>query len=234
MGKRAFFVLCACSVFITANVFGEMITETQYFGGIPNLNGILTFKQFDKSADKLQSIALMICLQTTGGRLILDNDSSSPVSGLFQFGAYGSIISSDVILLNSSYMPSLQPAMAICNESFSLAADNGDGLAGFDASGPDGMSYAGDVEMDVKSGLVDQTFWSMGRKGFLGTGTFNLNYSIMQWIDFGNKNLLSYGVNPLRADGFVTVIYTYDAAPEPSTIILFSISLALFRIRTKS
>ncbi|MEN6384404.1 MAG: hypothetical protein ABFD79_04330 [Phycisphaerales bacterium] len=228
MLKKSFFflfVLLICS----QSGLSAMLTEIEYFGGSPNLKGSLTFNQFNNFEDNLVSISMLLCVQTYDGMLILDNDGRTAVSGTLQFGAKGNISSTDVILLNSSYMPALKTCSAVCEEPFNLSADNGDGLLNFDSTTPDGLTCLPSDLMDSESGFIGQNFWSMGRKGFLGTGTFKINYSITQWVDFGSFGSMTYGVSPVNTAGFVMLIYNYNPAPEPATILFFGIAALIFR-----
>lgn len=229
MTKKFFFIIVL--LLSPSQIFAEIISETKYFSGIGCLNGSLTFSQFDNSSHILQSIGILMYLQSSGGILILDNDSSKAASGTFQFGNVGSVNSSDVILLNSSYLPCLSQCSAVHNQAFSLAPDNGDGMLGFDSSTPDGLSYSGTTEINVLYGSVDNAFWSLGRKGFLGTNSFNINYSVKPLIDYGNLSGMSFAVCPPAANGFITIIYTFEA-PEVSTIFFFTCSLFILRVKS--
>ncbi|HBG27428.1 MAG: hypothetical protein A2Y10_09910 [Planctomycetes bacterium GWF2_41_51] len=226
MAKYFFLIV----VLFSTAAFAATYSETQSFNGIGNLNGSLIFNQFNGSADNLQSICVLLRLQTNGGMLVLDNDSPNAIAGTFQFGAIGFINSKDVILLDSSYLPCVNQAYAIHSQSFNLSPDNGDGLLNFDPSFPDGLALSGISAIDFKWGLVDEAFWSLGGKGFLGTDTFSINYSVMQWINYGNINGMCYAVSPAAIDGSVTIFYTYESAPEPSTILFLGFSLLILRI----
>jgi hypothetical protein len=228
MLKKSFFFSCVLLLAASQYSLAAMLTQTQYFDIESNLNGTFTFNQFN-SHGQLRSIAILFCLQTTDGRLILDNDGAHSASGLLQFGAKGSINSTDVVLLNSSYMPVLKDVLAVNEQAFSLSPDDGDGLSNFDSSSPDGLLCVGSPQMDTESGIIGQAFWSLGSKGFLGTGTFNLNYSIMQLVNYGGINNISYAVNTVDSEGYITLIYNYQPAPESATILFFSLGMLIFR-----
>ena len=222
--------------FLTVSIIGVLLTalpafavissQTQSFSGIPNLNSSLTFNQFNTGLGTLQSIQVLLYLESYGGQLILDNDSTSPASGTFQFGAAGNLnATTDVLLFNSSFQPIPSQVGAYHSQAFSLAADNGDGSGNYDSTGPDGLSYVGDLEGDVKFGFIGNAFWSLGTNGFLGTGTYNINYCILQWLDYGSIGGIEYAVNPINASGHVTIAYTYNPVPEPATIVLLTIGV---------
>jgi len=231
MIRKCFFFLCVLSITLSQFAAAQMLTQTKYFTGSSNSNGTLTFNQFDRTTGHLKSISILFYLETFGGRLILDNDSTSSASGIFEFGSCGSIGSNDVALLNPSYSPCLGNVKAIHKQSFSLTADNGDGLA-LDSSTPDGLVFNGHPEIAAATGFIGETFWNIG-KGFLGTSSFGINYSVLQWVDYGPLALMSYAVNPVNFEGFITLIYTYQAAPEPATLLFFGLSIAIVRICPK-
>lgn len=227
MIKKSFLFLSVLA-FVSQPVFALMLTQTQYFSGSSNSAGTLTFDQFNRANGHLKSISILFYLETFGGRLILDNDSTSSASGNFEFGASGSIGSNDVALLNSSYAPCLGNVKAIHTQSFSLSPDNGDGL-NLDSSIPDSLLFNGHPEIASAADFIGDTFWNIG-KGFLGTSSFGINYSIIQWIDYGSLASMSYAVNPVSFEGLVSLIYTYETAPEPATLLFFGLAIAIVRI----
>jgi uncharacterized membrane protein len=79
------------------NIFAAQVKQT--FDIKSNVNSYFNFDQFDESLGNLRSIAILFCLQITDGQLILDNDGTSRATGDLQFGARGSISSTDVVLL---------------------------------------------------------------------------------------------------------------------------------------
>jgi hypothetical protein len=211
------------------DIFAAQLKQT--FDIKSNVNSYFNFDQFDESLGNLRSIAILFCLQITDGQLILDNDGTSRATGDLQFGARGSISSTDVVLLNSSYMPTLENVFAVNEQTFNLAADNGDGLSVFDSSSPDGLLCIGIPQMGVQFGFIDKAFWSMGTKGFLGSGTFDINYSVMQLVDYGSIRLISYAVNPVETEGYITLIYNYQPTPEVGTILFFAIGTSFLKLR---
>ena len=236
MSKKRFLLFLLAWLFLIGGTANAAIsTQTQSFSGIPNLSGSSTFNQFNTALGTLTSIQVLLYLETYGGQLILDNDSTSPASGTFQFGSVGKLNATDVALFDSSFQPIPGQVNAYHSQAFSLAADNGDGLHNYDPTGPDGLSYIGDLEGGVKFGFVGSTFWAAGTKGFLGTGTFNVNYAIDQWVDYGGIGGIEYAVTPPNISGHVTIAYTYNPVPEPATIGLLTIGAfaALRRNRRK-
>jgi len=222
MLKRGLFV-CVLGVLLTAMpTFAATIVQTQNFSGIPNIGGSLTFNQFNNSGGTLQSINVLLYLESSNGQLILDNDGLTTASGTFEFGAAGDLAdTTDVVLFSSSFSPIPGQVSAYHTGTFNLAANVGDGPLDFSPAGPDGMLYTGDLEGGVATGFVGSAFWSAGTKGFTGTGTFNIKYSIEQWINYGSIGGIEYAVNPVNTTGHVTIAYNY--IPEPATIVLLTI-----------
>jgi hypothetical protein len=225
---KSFLLIFAVALFITAGLASAAsITQTKPYGpDTPNMSGSLTFNKFDSSLGTLTSIQVLFALQTTGGQLVLDNDSPSLASGNFQFGAKGTISSSNVSLLNTSFQPIPGQANAYHSGTFSLQPNVGDGSGDYDPTAPDGMLYNGGTETDTKSGYVTSVVWG----GYTGTGTYNIDYSVTQWLDYGSVSGIEVAYSPVIASGDVTVIYNYNAIPEPATMTLLTIgALALLK-----
>lgn len=199
------------------------ITQTKTFSGVPDYSTSLTFNKFDSSLGTLQSVQVLVSLAVDGGMLILDNDGVDPASGTFQFGAKGNIASTDVPLLNSSFMPVTSEIQAFYSNTFSLAGNVGDSIGDFSPLGPDGMQYNGGPQSDSKSGFVGNAFFS----SYIGTGTFVVNASASQWSTYGSVSGMEYAVSPVSSDGSVTVVYNY--IPEPATMALLGLGFVLFR-----
>jgi hypothetical protein len=225
---KKFLIFFAAALLVTAvPAFALTIPQTKDFNGIPNMSGSLNFNQFNNSGGlTLTSIQVSLYLQATGGELRLDNDSDSPASGTFQFGAKGNISSTDVALLNTLLQPIPGEVNATHSQAFSLAGNVGDGTGDYDPTPPDGLLYDGGTESNSKSDFVTSLAWP----GYIGTGTFNINYFITQWLDYGSIGGIEYAVTPVNAYGYVQVIYTY--VPEPATITLLCTGL-VFLLKRK-
>jgi hypothetical protein len=232
MAKKFLTFFTAIIVVTAAPAFADTISQTQSFSGLPNINGSLSFNQFDNNSGSwiLQAIQISFALQSIGGYVRLDNDSALPALGTLEFGNKGNISSTDVLLLASSLQPVIGQIKACHQESFSLAPDNGDGPYNYDWAFPDGLLYSGGIETNTGSGFVDSTFWA----GYIGPGSYNINYSVVQWLNYSGFGGIEYAVTPADAAGEVTVIYTYSvlSVPEPATIGLLAIGSFAF-IRKK-
>ncbi|MDD5134635.1 MAG: PEP-CTERM sorting domain-containing protein [Phycisphaerae bacterium] len=229
---KKFLIFLAVLLFVAAGpAFALTTPQTKYFSGIPSMSGSLAFDQFDTHGGiwVLDSVKVTLNLQTSGGELRLDNDSDNPASGNFEFGAKGSISSSDVPLLNSSYIAIPGTVNAYHSGSFNLAANVGDIGGDYDSSPPDGMLYTGGIETDSKFGFVGSGLWA----SYQGTGTYDIDYEVLQWLNYGSIGGIEYAVTPVTANGNVEVIYEYHVVPEPMTIGLLAMGgMALIRRKT--
>jgi hypothetical protein len=225
MVRRVIAICVLLVVLSSASAFAAIYSQVQNFAGIPNINNTFTFNQFNTSLGTLTGIQITLTVNSNGGMLVLDNDSASAASGTFEFGAMGNISSTDVILLNSMFASIPGSVGAYHSQTFSLAADNGDGIGNIDSAGPDGMTYTGGSESGSKTGTISNMLWSMGSKGFLGTGTYNLLCNIMQWSNLTSTGGVEYSVTPVTAGGSVKVDYVYNAIPEPATLAILALGL---------
>lgn len=212
-------------------VFAATIPQTKSFGpNTPNMIKTLTFNQFDDNggAYTLNSIQILFSLTSSGGQLILDNDSTEPASGTFAFGAKGNISSADVGLLKTGLIvPVVAQLDATHSSAFSLSGDPSPVPNDYNPAPTDGMLYTGGTESDSDSGFIASLLFP----GYTGTGTYDIDVTVLQWSDFGSIGGIEYAVTPVTASGEVTVIYNY--VPEPATISLLTVGALAF-IKRKS
>ncbi|MGB8226718.1 MAG: choice-of-anchor E domain-containing protein [Sedimentisphaerales bacterium] len=231
MTKR-FLIIFAAALLVTAvPAFAgpAPIVQTLTFGpNTPDMTKTLTFNKFNDygGAYTLNSIQVLFNLTSSGGQLILDNDSAEPASGTFAFGARGNISSTDVGLLKTGLItPVVAQLNATYSSSFSLSGDPNPVLHDYNPDPNDGMLYIGVTEFDDDSGFIASILFP----GYIGTGTYNIDASVIQWSTFGGVSGIEYAVTPVSANGEVTVIYNYTV-PEPATISLLCIgTLALLK-----
>ncbi|MBN1787471.1 MAG: PEP-CTERM sorting domain-containing protein [Sedimentisphaerales bacterium] len=232
MAKKFFYIFAAALLLTVVPAFADTIVQTQPFNGVPNMSGPLTFNQFDDNGGLwvLSSIEIEVNLQANCGQLVLDNDSQDPAAGNFEFGAKGSISSSDVSLTDIAFNPITGQVDAYYSGAFSLDPnDLGDGSGDYDPTPPDGMQYNGTLQTDSSSAFVNVGAWT----GYMGSGTYDIDYSVIQWLDYGSISGIEVAFTPVNACGDVTVTYTYEVIPEPTTIALLTISTLGFLKRKK-
>jgi len=106
----------------------------------------------------------------------------------------------------------------------SLTANNGDAVNQFDADEL-GFDYdrmdgplSNDPESLTGSGDVNSSYFS----DYVGTGTFAVNYSSLQYQHWSGASGNSTSSSPISSRGYVTITYTYDytPVPEPTTFAL--------------
>jgi len=214
-----FLALAVLFVAVTS-VSAEQEYQFQEFDGIPNINAPLTFNKFDSNLGTLQSITMLFTVNIYGGQLILDNDSDQPASGQWELGAAGTLISNDVSLTNSSLQPLFTtPLQVVTSGAFNLAANEGDGQSELSALTPDGATFIGQNGTDNVNGSIGTgAFTGYVWDNVNGTGTYDINANIVQWVNYGSIGGIEYSVTPVNADGKLEVWYNYATVPEPGSI----------------
>ncbi len=214
---KRFFKLIVHQLFLiiifTTPIFASTITQTYNFSGVPNYSNTYTFSQFNPATGILNSIEISLNLSITGGCLKVDNDGISALNGTANFGAKGSLSSSDVALINDSSLSPWQNLNSYSTTMFNLASDNGDGVT-FDSSATDGGEYNG---VSASAGITDFVKSDL-YAAYEGNGTYNITLSVDQYIQFAGLSGISYAANPVNTSGSLTVKYSYT--PEPATIVL--------------
>jgi len=205
-------------------------TQEVRFCGIPNFTETLTFNQFDDMGGTrtLQSIEVYLELNVDHGTFILDNDGELPASGTFEFGAKGSLSSTDVDLLDMSLQPVISEVQSLHSQAFDLDGNIGDGQFDFDPAAPDGLEYNGTLVSNWESGYINPTLFSQ----YIGMDTFDLDVFIEQWSEFGGVSGIEWAVTPVDSCGRAIVEYCYT--PEPSTIVALALGTIFLRRRRSS
>jgi len=216
--KKISIFFAVTSLVMAVPAFAYTISQSQVFTGITNMSGSLPdFNQFDNHGDiwQLQSIQVSFTLQTSGGYLEIYNNSSSPASITFDFGTNGFIASTDV-----------------CLPDMSLQVYDGNHIELSNLG--DSRSYDGGIKTNTKLVSIGETFWNAGNKGFEGTGTYTIDYSISQWFDWSGSGWIRFDSLPPNASSIVTVLYTYnETIPEPATIALLGTGILVFLLKRK-
>ena len=195
------------------------ISQTQTFGGTPNLSQAMTFNEFDDQGGSLilMSVFVSMDLDVDGGLLILDNDGEFAASGNYEFGAKADISSVDVSLLDNTFQPVLPELTGLTTGAFALDPNDGDILGDFSPLGGDALTVTGSLQSDSASGFIANLMLTQ----FIGTSTFDIVGDAVQWSDFGGVSGIEWAVTPVTANGSVTVVYNYEV-PEPATMSLLA------------
>ena len=212
-------------LFAGSTSFAAIIPQIKNFNGTPDFGEMFTFDQFDSGLGTLDSIEIILTLNTSDGTFKADNDSSKLCSGNVKFGSQGTLYSLDVVLLNDSFINPWSDAKSYTSKSFNLGIENGDG-AMFDTTEPDGYEFTVNSSL-VKSDFIKSQFHS----GFIGNSTFEIFLDLNQYIQICGLGGVQFSADPVTASGSVEIKYSYTI-PEPSTVLLFSLcGLAFFKRR---
>ena len=207
------------------------ILQSKDFSGTPNLSESLTFAKFNTMGGTrvLYSVEVTLGLNVSGGGLVLDNDSDTGANGIFEFGAKGSISSSDVSLLSSTLFPITAEVEALHSDNFTLGANVDDTAWDWSPLGPDGMQYNGGQASDSASGAIADMVFGQ----YIGSGTFNIDVDVIQWLDYSSVSGIECAFTPVNALGYVDVVYGYTVVPEPVTVSLLGLGGLLIRRKRK-
>jgi hypothetical protein len=125
------------------------------------------------------------------------------------------------------------PVIAATSESFTLTADDGDaevgGTGSFSEEGGDYGQVVGGTVTSSNADAVGSQWWQFPGFSYFGTETFTIVANVNQYTDLGSFSGSQQQIDPLNANGSVTITWDYNgpgpfgpAIPEPSTLILLT------------
>ena len=111
--------------------------------------------------------------------------------------------------------------------SLSVAEDDGDtttySTVGLDSASYEGGTVSNSANRSVTSGVFSD---------YTGLGTFTIDFTSNQINSSDSFSGIQTQIDPVASNGFITVEYTYEAVPEPTSALLGGIGcLALLRRR---
>jgi hypothetical protein len=211
-------LLAAAFAVLCSSVYGQVLTQTQTFSGLPNFSAPLLFNQYNGNPADLQNVNISYSITISGGQFIVDNDSQVTAITTATFGASLYATSSDVILADNAFQQIIQGASAVNSQLFILGPDNGDGVNNYDSSGPDGGILVGTTKTETGNGDVN----SLGYGGYIGAGQFTINALTNQVGYLSYNSGIETATTPVNVSGSITV--TYEAVPETSSAALLGLA----------
>lgn len=202
------------------------IVQSQAFSFVPDGTAALTFNQFDTSLGTLASITITTNVTKTGGSLFVDNESATPASGNISQSVTINLTSA-VSLVDTAFTPIGTGVAATSSYTANVGADDGDG-PGVQSTGPDydGTSFGPTSTSQTKNVFAG----AFG--GYQGVGTYVIDAGGVQGFNTSAIGGAAVAIDPATVSGDVTITYTYDAVPEPTSALLGGIGcLALLRRR---
>jgi len=196
----------------------------------------LSFNAFDDGGGirALTSVAVETTLSTWGGSFGVQNlsgSSSSPAT--VKFGVDGSISSSDVSL--KGLTTSSQFIIAYTTGTSPILSPYGQPGDTYTVNGPASSNpKIYDTGMQTVSGSLNTQGYTISN---LGSPTFVIAYNSTGYEKYSGGNL-QQEINPMYANGSVTVVYNYTGVPfpvpEPATIGLFLIGGLALMLRKRN
>jgi len=200
------------SIALNANAATTVQMGTITNGPVPSasfpLTTPFTFNQFDPSVGTLTSVTLTIAAEASAD-VIGDNESGNDAT--FTASLNGSV---------SATIPAFINAVAVLSQSAGPVGVDADNDVAADFIGTDANDFG-----TIASANSDSDFATTGLTAFIGTGTIaGLVSDNQTWGVSGGGDAVTLVTNS-QSSTVWTVVYTYDAVPEPSTALLGLIGL---------
>lgn len=216
-------ILAASALLAGSSAYGQYI-QTETFSFTPNGNVNLVFNQLNVSLASISSIQITVVMEKTGGSLSVDNDSVESGTVTFTHTLDGLLSSTDVNLLDTGFSSNWATTnlQAVSATSSFVDATSGDSTVDFNNTGDvDFFQFNPADVSDTESAFINSAVWA----GYLGTGTYTINFAASQLVNASGLGGLQQAFTVSQTSGSVTVEYTI--VPEPSTFALLSGACAL-------
>lgn len=209
------------------------ITQIQTYAFVPSGNQVLTFDRFDTTLGTLTGVTVSVSLNKTGGRYEVDNDSETAGTIDLSHKVTANLAASGVSLSTGALTPNVgvSGSLTATNEltNQAISATTGDDTLAFNNTGAGdyllfepGDSTASDSG-DIRSGDIST---------YEGTDTFTMTLNALQSVDVTGLSGLQQSFTVSNISGDVTVVYNYEAIPEPASALLGGLGfIALLRRR---
>lgn len=236
--KNSYFV-CLLALAVPVLLFGDQTTPQtidveSFVPGSPTVK-VLSFDKFDTQGGTrtLTGVTISLTQKTWGGYYAVDNDSGTPAYITVQHGTSGSLSASGYTippeLLSSIY------AQVTSGGQITLPADDGlDTIGTFQwDGGDDNFQLQGPAQGAPVTATATGTLTGSALTAYVGTGTLDVNYNSSQASSSTAAGGVAYGGNPANAMATLTVTYTFDVVPEPTSLALLAFGCITLGLRRR-
>ena len=224
----------ALTTTLTGLSSAAIITQTQNYAFVPTATTPLTFAKFDTTLGTLVNVFVSVDLNKQRGQLEVDNDSTTAGTISLNHQVIGAL-SSPVSLVKTGGASSVGQSgsfTAISSNTTTVGVTSGDSTTTFNNTSPatDYAIYLAAPATAGDSGNIDSAFIS--QYAFAGFQNFIITMGATQFVSATGLSALQQAFTNSDIDGKVTVVYEYNAVPEPTSALLGGLGvLALLRRR---
>jgi hypothetical protein len=209
------------------------ITQSVSYGFVPTGTVPLTFTKFDTTLGTLTGVTVSVDMTKQRGQLEVDNDSAT-FGGITMTHQVIGALSSTVSLVKTGGASSVGQSgsvTAINSQSATVGVSSGDLTTTFDATLlSDYAVFTPGTSTVNDSGNIDAAF--INQYAFAGFQNFVITMGATQAVSATGLSALQQAFTNSDIDGKVTVVYEYNAVPEPASALLGGFGvLALLRRR---
>ncbi len=227
---------CFFAAGLLAATFGQAETIVQNFSSEAFAPGTdstrtFTFDQFDTQGGTrvLTAVTISLTQNSWGGHYACDNDGTESAAIEVQHGTSGRLSATYAIpnpVGNTIY------AITTANETLSANDLDATGAYNWDG-GPDNFALNGPESSNPLTASSSGSLTS-SMEAYIGTGTLSINYISNQASSISTAGAVAYEGVYATAQGFVTVIYTYEIVPEPTSMALLALGCFAVALRRRS